>query len=56
MPPFTALCHPFALRYVRTLSRAVAMNGGTKLVEEAEELRLKVEQLGEVQAQHEQVS
>ena len=66
MPPFTAACdacplslpcaHPFALRYVRTLSRAIALNGGTKLVEEAEALRLKVEQLGEVQAQHEQVS
>ncbi len=50
------MCLSFALRYVRTLSRAVAINGSTQLVEEVQELRVKVQQLCEVQMQHEQVS
>jgi hypothetical protein len=43
-------------RYVRTLSRAVAMNGSVSLIEENESLRAKLKTTEELQLQHDQVS
>ncbi len=49
--PLTLSC-----RYIRTLSRAVAMNGGVSLVEENEELKEKLRGSQQLLLQHDQVS
>jgi hypothetical protein len=49
--PLTLSC-----RYIRTLSRAVAMNGGVSLVEENEELKEKLRGSQQLRLQHDQVS
>ena len=59
--PLTRVVPPLAradacCSYVRTLSRAVAMNGSVSLIQENESLRAKVKTTEELQLQHDQVS